>query len=127
MRRVRAVVVGLAWAVALFWVGGLFGLNGTQWDWWRGAAYAAAGLTLVGSVFRSSIAAAAGRWSRPLVVGAIGVAGAAILGASLAVMAVRYGDPYAGRLFWPHALAVFGGIGFALAAIAAAASSVTSR
>lgn len=119
--RVRGVATGIAAAVALLWIGAVFGLNGAQWDWWRWASFAGAALSLVVAVLRPTMRVPS------IAVASVGAAGAAILGASLAVMAVRYSDPYGGRLFWPHALAVFGVIGFALAAIAAAASSVTSR
>jgi hypothetical protein len=47
--------------------------------------------------------------------------GLLLLGGSLALMARRYSDPYAGSLFWPHVLALLGLLGLDLLVLASVA------
>ena len=117
----RAVGVGIVAAVGLYWLGAVFGLNGQQWEWWRSAAFAAAGLSIVVSVLRSRIRAALNPERNRLrtVVGAL--FGSTVLAVSVTVMSRRYSDPYSGRLFWPHTLAVVALLGFTLVAVCVAA------
>lgn len=120
-----AVAAGFAAAIGLFFLGGIFGLNGEQWEWWRWAAWTAAAFVLVAPVFRVTRVAAL-----PLQ-GAVGtgVAGAALLAVSVLVMRGRYSDPYLGTLLWAHVLAVIAFAGFALmvAALALADGDRRSR
>ena len=117
----RTVSVAVFVALALYWIGSVFGLNGDQWMWWRTAAFAAAVLCLILAVFRSRVAAFVNR--KPRVVLAGGFGGLLLLGGSLASMATRYSDPYAGPLLWPHILALVGLLGFALLGLSAIALS----
>ena len=99
------VTAGITGGIALFVLGGLFGVNGEQWGWWQWAAWAGGAVALVAAVSPPKLA------PRP----ALGCAlsGATIVAASTAVMAGGYSDPYHGPLFWPHALAVLAFVGVA--------------
>jgi hypothetical protein len=96
---------GAAAAVVLVALGGVFGLNGGQWGWWRDASWAAAVASLV-----LALRAARGvraPVARPRAAHALGMlCGSIAAGASVGVMARRYSDPYGGPLLWPHVLAV---------------------
>lgn len=109
-------------SVVLVYAGQLFGLNGAQWDWWRRACFAGAVVLFAVVLLRPRLQAAAKRVPRG-VLPAGAVSGAALLAAALATMSVRYSDPYDGPLFWPHALALLGLLGFAASSVSVFASS----
>jgi hypothetical protein len=117
--RATSLGLGIAAALALWVLGSIFGLNGHQWAWWSRAAYAEGGLVLLAAALRS-----ASRLRLPHARAGAAVTGAlvgvALVSLSVIVMARRYSDPYAGALFWPHALAVIAFVGLALVVIGAA-------
>jgi hypothetical protein len=121
--RLMALVVGVAAAIGLLMLGAVFGLNGQQWAWWGWAAWAGAGLVLtaavVRSTFRVTLTSGGARSARL----AGGLFGAALVTASVLVMAHRYSDPYSGALFWPHTLAIIAFIGLALVVVSIALST----
>lgn len=118
--RSTTVGVGVLAALGLVMLGGIFGLNGEQWGWWRWAATAGAVLVATASVLgatgRLAVKSRSGRFA---VVGGAAL-GATLVAASIAVMAGRYSDPYSGPLFWPHALAAVAFIGLLLVVLGAA-------
>jgi peptidoglycan/LPS O-acetylase OafA/YrhL len=119
----RSLLVGLIAAAALYWIGAVFGLNGDQWNWWRSAAFAGAGLCVVASLVRSKIATLLNPERNAAAIATGGLAGMLLLALSITVMANRYSDPYSGPLFWPHTLALLGLLGLALVVVSVAALS----
>lgn len=118
--RILLAAWGLLGAVVLVVLAAVFDLNGGQWDWWRDASWAAAIASLVLALraarrIRTPVA-------RPRAAHALGLlGGSTAVGVSVAVMARRYSDPYAGPLLWPHVLAVV-----ALAGVVAVTGSVVA-
>jgi hypothetical protein len=122
--RATTVGVGGVLAVGLVYLGAIFGLNGEQWQWWRWAATAGAGLVLVAALLPSRARFAVLPESSRAAAAAGGALGAALVAVSVTVMAHGYSDPYSGPLFWPHALAAiaFLGLLIGLVSVALAAS-----
>jgi hypothetical protein len=123
--RATTVGVGVVLAVGLVYLGAIFGLNGEQWQWWRWAATAGAGLVLVAALLPSRARfAVLPPESGRAAAAAGGALGAALVAVSVTVMAHGYSDPYSGPLFWPHALAAiaFLGLLIGLVSVALAAS-----
>jgi peptidoglycan/LPS O-acetylase OafA/YrhL len=118
--RATTAGVGVVVAVGLVYLGAVFGLNGEQWQWWRWAATAAAGVVLVAALLpsRARSAVLPGRSRFAAVAG--GAIGVALVAVSLTVMAERYSDPYGGPLFWPHALAAIAFLGLLIAVVGVA-------
>ena len=114
-----AVAVWLVVAVVLYWLGLLFGLNSSQWDWWEGGCIACAGLAFV---LAGTSARPPRRVLRPPA--AAGAAGLVAVGASTALMALRYSEPYAGPLLWPHVLACVAAVGLAVVLVYAWAATL---
>ena len=121
IRTLRFWLLAMPTAVVLLALGQVFGLNGSQWDWWSSASFVAAVFVLCVPLLLNALSPAAQALGRGglLVVAALGVAA---LTASVTIMSVRYSDPYAGRLLWPHLLAVSALAGFIAAVLAALAS-----
>jgi hypothetical protein len=86
----------------------------------RRPATVAAGLAVV--LLHPRLQAAARRVPGGVLLAAA-ASGAALLGVALAVMSSRYSDPYDGPLFWPHALALLGALGFAASSMSTSAWS----
>jgi drug/metabolite transporter (DMT)-like permease len=118
--RATTVGVGGVLAVGLVYLGAIFGLNGEQWQWWRWAATAGAGLVLVAALLppraRFGVLPESGRAAAA----AGGALGAALVAVSVTVMAHRYSDPYSGPLFWPHALAAIAFLGLLIGLVSVA-------
>jgi len=109
------IAIWLLLAVLLAALGQIFGLNGSQWDWWRWGCFAAAVLGLCGAVYPPLPLRAARGLSKAGVLTA-GACGTGVAAATIVVMSTRYSDPYDGPLFWPHLLAVLAVLGFVTAA-----------
>jgi hypothetical protein len=118
--RATTVAVGVVVAVGLVVLGGIFGLNGEQWRWWRWAATAGAVVVLVAALLPSRARLAVVPGSSRSVAAAGGVLGVALIAVSLTVMAKRYSDPYSGPLVWPHALAAMGFFGLLIGVVSVA-------
>jgi peptidoglycan/LPS O-acetylase OafA/YrhL len=118
--RATTVGVGVLLAVCLLYLGAIFGLNGQQWQWWRWAATAGAGVVLVAALLpsRARVSVLPGRSRAAAAAG--GALGAALVAASITVMAKRYSDPYEGPLFWPHALATLAFLGLLIGIVSVA-------
>src|SRR3954454_330306 len=115
--RAATVGGGVVLAVCLVYLGAIFGLNGEQWQWWRWAATAAAGLVLIAALLpsRARVAVMPGGSRSAAAVG--GVLGAVLVAVSITMMAKRYSDPYSGPLFWPHALAALAFVGLLIGVV----------
>jgi hypothetical protein len=112
--RPSLLILGVAVAVAFFFAGAIFGLNGTQWRWWQYASWAASA-----SVFVGSLAVVRVPLCQPEEITFASLSraapGAVLSAVSLIVMAEKYSDPYGGNLLWPHLLAALGLCGVLLA------------
>jgi hypothetical protein len=117
--RAQIVLVGSLAAVTLWFLGAVFDLNGAQWDWWSVGAEESALLVVV--LTAVTAVRRRGPLRRPLRRQVVAMlAGASVVAASVAIMASRYSDPYAGPLLWPHVLAVVAAVGLAVVAVGAA-------
>jgi hypothetical protein len=116
---VRGLVAasGVIGAFVLYFVGAAFGVNGTQWNWWRADSWIAAVIVLAATTWT------VWRIDRPLelrlaasrpVLYLAALAGGATIGVSVAIMADRYSDPYSGSRLWPDVLASTALAGFTL-------------
>jgi hypothetical protein len=103
------------WVVPLalleWFAGGLFAVNGPNYDWWAGTLFALALLTLALGVLPPT--------RLPLAVAGVGLPVAL---ATLVVTTQRFNDSYTGTRAWPDTLAVVFGI-----AVAAAELALTRR
>jgi hypothetical protein len=118
--RATTVAVGVVVAVGLVVLGGIFGLNGDQWHWWRWAATTGAIVVLVAALLPSRARLAVAPGSSRSAAAAGGVLGLALIAVSLTVMAKRYSDPYGGPLFWPHTLAAIAFLGLLITTVSVA-------
>jgi hypothetical protein len=125
--RATTVGVGVVLAVGLVYLGAIFGLNGEQWQWWRWAATAGAGLVLVAALLPSRARFAVLPESSRAAAAAGGALGAALVAVSVTVMAHGYSDPYSGPLFWPHALAAIAFLGLLIGLVSVVAASRRDR
>lgn len=121
-----AVAAAFFVAVVLTYVGELFGLNGTQWDWWQRGCFAGAAVLVAAVVLHQRLQTAAQGLPRASFFVAA-VSGVSLLAAALAMMSIRYSDPYSGSLFWPHTLALLGLLGFVIAGAAISAFPRSAR
>jgi drug/metabolite transporter (DMT)-like permease len=113
-------------AAALLLVGQVFALNGDQWDWWRGACWAAALVAVASGLFGRPIGRATSTMSAPLL-RAIAAFGVLLILISLLFMRINYSDPYAGSMVWPRVLAVVGFLGFSVACLAVTGATGSRR
>jgi hypothetical protein len=113
--RAAALTGGIPIVFVLVFVGGLFGLNGSTWIWWRWGSYAAATVAAIVTAYLAwrRKRAELGRGS----IAAILIAIAAIV-ASLTTMGQHFNDSYHGNLVWPHLLACVAFAGVLVVAIA---------
>jgi hypothetical protein len=120
-RAATSVVVA---SVGLVYAGQIFSLNGAQWDWWRWACFAGIAVLVSLVLLHRRLQAVAKRLSR-LGLSVVSFSGVVLLAGALAVMSIRFSDPYSGPLLWPRTLAVLALLGFVVAGVAL--SALTGR